>query len=266
MEIEKLLKSECVEICDSQKNKNSVLKKITLLAKQNPLLNQVSETELFNALQEREKMGSTAISPRIAIPHCRLKDINDFVLGILVVKNGVKFDSIDKKKTFVFAFIIAPSQKQNEHVRLLSYISQYLRKPENIDKLLTTKNADSIRQSIIRHTNISKDMETSDAHKLVTVIVQNEDKFSDLLHVMTEYKDTDLAVIEGSNAGRYLYHMPLFSSFMQTDRNDFCRIISAVVRTADLKDLVEKLTDFVKEKGVLYFIQGIELMKGKLEI
>jgi len=267
MEINKILKTECIKIYDSKENREEIIKEITRLAKTNPALKNVSEQVIFESLMAREEVGSTAISPRIAIPHCRLKDIDDFVLGMLIVKDGVDFDSIDKKKTYVFTFIIAPVHKQNDHVRLLSYVSQYLRKQENIDKLLNAKNPDSIRESMIRHTKIPKEIKPTDSHKLLTIIIQDENKFSDILNIITEFEGSNIAVTESSNAGRHLYHMPLFSSFMQTDRNDYCRIITAVVESAHIKDLTGNLNEIVKdEEGVLFFVQTIDLLKGKLEI
>jgi len=54
--------------------------------------------ELFNKLAEREELLSTGIGNGIALPHCTLDDLDDFVIGILVVPSGVSFKAIDKKK------------------------------------------------------------------------------------------------------------------------------------------------------------------------
>lgn len=267
MEIKKNLKTDCIEICDFAENKDNVLKKIAALAKKNPLLNKISEETIYKSLLDREKLGSTAISNRIAIPHCRLKGIDDFVLGLLVVKNGVDYDAIDGKKTYVFIFIIAPENLQSEHVRLLSYVSQYLRKQENINKLLNAKDASSIRESLIRHTKIPQEFKTTDSHQLLTIIIQDENKFDDILNVLTEFEGSNIAVIEAANAGRFLYHMPLFSSFLRSERNDYCRIITAVVESAILQDLVGNINEIINDKsGIMFYVQPIKYTQGKLEI
>ncbi|MDP8202503.1 MAG: PTS sugar transporter subunit IIA [Candidatus Tenebribacter burtonii] len=268
MDIEKILLTECIEISSQKEDKNSLLKNISNLAKNNPTLNNISEEDIYKALAEREDMGSTAISSRIAIPHCRLKGIDDFVIGILISKDGVDFDAIDNKNTFVFVFIIAPANRQKEHVRLLSFISQYLRKDENISKLINAKDTENIRASIIRHTSMPKDIKQTDKYKLVTVVIQNENKFENILNVINEFEGSNIAIIEASNAGRYLYHMPLFTSFMQTDRNNFCRIISATVESEFIDDLTNNLAEIVEEKesGIMFFIQNIKYLHGSLEI
>jgi len=269
MNIEKILLSECIEISSQKEDKNTILKKISNLAKKNPILNNIIEEEIYKALKDREDMGSTAISSKIAIPHCRLIGIDDFVVGLFISKEGIEFDAIDKKDTFVFVFIIAPADKQKEHVRLLSYISQYLRKDENISRLINTKDKENIRKSIIRHTGIAKDIKQTEKYKLVTVVIQNEEKFEDILNVINEFEGSNLAVIEASNAGRYLYHMPLFTSFLQTDRNDFCRIITATVESEFIDTLTNDLTEIIEEtneSGIMFFIQNIEYLNGSLEI
>jgi len=268
MDIEKILLSECIEIGSQKEDKNSLLKNISKLAKKNPTLNNITEEEIYKGFLDREDMGSTAISSRIAIPHCRLKGIDDFVIGILISKEGVDFDAIDNKNTFVFVFIIAPANQQKEHVRLLSYISQYLRKDENISRLINAKEKENIRKSIIRHTSMPKDIKQTDKYKLVTVVIQNENKFENILNVINEFEGSNIAIIEASNAGRYLYHMPLFTSFMQTDRNDFCRIITATVESEFIEDLTNNLTEIIEEKesGIMFFIQNIKYLHGSLEI
>jgi len=269
MNIEKILLSECIEISSQKEDKNSILKKISNLAKKNPALNNITEEVIFKALKDREDMGSTAISSRIAIPHCRMDGIDDFVVGLFISKEGIEFDAIDKKDTLVFVFIIAPANQQKEHVRLLSYISQYLRKDENISRLINAKDKENIRKSIIRHTSIVKDIKQTEKYKLVTIVIQNEGKFEEILNVINEFEGSNIAIMEASNAGRYLYHMPLFTSFMQTDRNDFCRIITTTVESKFIDDLSNNLTEIIEEKtesGIMFFIQNIEYLYGSLEI
>ena len=269
MNIEKILLSECIDISSQKEDKDSILKKISNLAKKNPALNNITEEEIFKALKDREDMGSTAISSKIAIPHCRMDGIDDFVVGLFISKEGIEFDAIDKKDTFVFVFIIAPSNRQKEHVRLLSYISQYLRKDENISRLINARDKENIRKSIIRHTSMAKDIKQTEKYKLVTIVIQNEGKFEDILNVINEFEGSNIAIMEASNAGRYLYHMPLFTSFMQTDRNDFCRIITATVESEFIDNLTNNLTEIIEEKnesGIIFFIQNIEYLFGSLEI
>jgi uncharacterized protein YjgD (DUF1641 family) len=116
---------------------------------------------------------------------------------------------------------------------------------------------------------MATDVKQNDKHKLVTVIIQNEDKFEDIINIITEIEGSNITITEASNASRYLYHMPLFTSFMQTDRNDFCRIITATIESEFVDNLTNDLTEIIEEKnenGIMFFIQNIEHLHGSLEI
>ncbi|MCF7857997.1 MAG: PTS sugar transporter subunit IIA [Candidatus Cloacimonetes bacterium] len=269
MDIDKILLTECIDSSSNEETADSILNKISGLAKKSKVLKSIDDEKIYQAFLDREAMGSTAISPRIAIPHCRLSGINDFVVGVLISKKGVDFKAIDNEKTFVFVFIVAPLDKRNEHVRLLSYISQYVRRAENVSKMINANDKESIRESIIRHTSKSIDIKQQDKYKLLNVIIQNEDKFDEILNIITEFEDSNITIIDASNAGRYLYHMPLFASFMQTDRNDFCRVITSTIRSEDIEELINSLSGIIEEKskqGTIFFLQNIDYLYGRLEI
>ncbi|MCP5105142.1 MAG: PTS sugar transporter subunit IIA, partial [bacterium] len=45
--------------------------------------------EIFAALMEREKLGSTGFGDGLAIPHAKLKNIDSFAICLLTLKKGV---------------------------------------------------------------------------------------------------------------------------------------------------------------------------------
>ena len=89
MSLFKDLKEECIQIGSDATNKEEVLKEIAKLAKQCSALDNVSETDLFQALLDRENIGTTGFEKGIAIPHCKLDSISEFVVGALVIPEGV---------------------------------------------------------------------------------------------------------------------------------------------------------------------------------
>ena len=117
---------ECIQIGSKAVDKDGVLWEIAGLAKNNPALAAYSEGELYDALEEREKIGSTGFGEGVAIPHCSLDRLSEFVVGVLIIPGGVEFKSLDGKKTAVFFFIIGPRRERNRHIQLLSSISKLL--------------------------------------------------------------------------------------------------------------------------------------------
>ena len=106
MSFVRLLTSDTVRIGTIAKNKEDILKEISKLSKNNQLLNDITEEEIFSALKKREKLCSTGFGNFIAIPHCSFEKLTDFVVGILVAPDGVDFNSLDNQKTKIFFYII----------------------------------------------------------------------------------------------------------------------------------------------------------------
>ncbi len=274
MAMEKMLLKDCIDIKQSVPDKKSVLKIIAHIAKKNPILQNFSEKQIYQSLHEREKLGSTGFSNQIAIPHCALEGISDFVLGILIVSEGVEFDSLDKQKTKIFVYIIAPASHKSQHLRILSTISNYLRNQDNINKLLLAKSPSAIRETFLRHTLDKEELEKQNVYQLFQVIVQSdkkyEDSFEEILDIFTSIEDCNFYVVEAENASKYLYKMPLFSMFWHEDQPQQNKVIIAIIRNAFVNDAAKKLNQIIKkfkgDPGLLYFVQDIYYLNGSLNI
>ena len=55
----------------------------------------ISREECVRILLERERLGSTGIGEGIGIPHGKMSDLNDLVLGFGRSREGIDFESLD---------------------------------------------------------------------------------------------------------------------------------------------------------------------------
>jgi len=271
MNLSKYLQEECIQVGYEALDKPSVLKAIARLAKKHPFLQEIREEEIFQGLIEREKLGSTGFNHEIAIPHCRLENVADFVVGILTIPKGVDFDSIDGTPTKLFVFIIAPAAKQKEHVHILSNISNVLRFPENVREILAKKDAKAIREYFLRHTSVEKEFPTlQKEYQQVSVIVQHEEIFHNILTIFAEIQGCYVSVLEANNARQYLYALPLFALFWNEEQRGFQRIILSIVPKARANETIRKmnmiLEDMEAETGVLLWLQDIAYINGSLDL
>ncbi|MDO9576987.1 MAG: PTS sugar transporter subunit IIA [Candidatus Cloacimonadales bacterium] len=274
MTLEKMLLENCIDIKQSVPDKKSVLKIIAALAIKNPILQKYSEEQIYKSLQTREELGSTGFSNQIAIPHCAVEGISDFVLGILIVTDGVDFDSLDKKPAKIFVFIIAPASQKTQHLRILSTISNYLRNQDNINKLLLATSPLAIRETFLRHTLDKEELEKQNVYQLFQVVVQDDEKyeqdFEEILDIFTGIEDCNFYITEAENASKYLYKMPLFSMFWHENQPQQNRVITAIVRKSNVNDTAKKLNQIIKKSkdhpGLLYFVQDIYYLNGSLNI
>jgi PTS system nitrogen regulatory IIA component len=84
----------------------------------------LGETQIFNNLIGRERLGSTGIGQGIAIPHCRLEGL-DRVIGVLItLKEGIEFDAIDNQPVDLVFALIVPKEATSEHLELLSQLAE----------------------------------------------------------------------------------------------------------------------------------------------
>ena len=104
--------TECVQLGSDARNKVEVLEEIARLAKKTDLLARFREEQIFTALQEREKIGSTGFGNGIAIPHCTLEGLKEFIIGFLVIPSGFDFQALDGQKTTVLFFIPPPGSRK----------------------------------------------------------------------------------------------------------------------------------------------------------
>ena len=105
MKLIDVLRKECVVAGAQFSDKADALREIVQTAKKSSALKDVSEEEILASLEGRESLGSTGFGKGIAIPHCRLKSVTDFVVGIITVAAGVDFKALDEEKVKLIIFI-----------------------------------------------------------------------------------------------------------------------------------------------------------------
>jgi PTS system nitrogen regulatory IIA component len=82
---------------------------------------------LMAVLLERERLGSTGIGDGIAIPHGKLKDLDQLALSFGRSTKGVDFESMDGKPVHLFFLLVAPENCAGIHLRALAKIARFLK-------------------------------------------------------------------------------------------------------------------------------------------
>ena len=268
MKLADVLHKECIAINAKLSDKAEALREVAGLAKKSSVLEKVSEQEILVALQARESLGSTGVGKGIAIPHCRLKDVKDFVVGVLTVQSGVDFDALDGEKVRLIVFIIAPEVVSNQHVRLLSVISQRLLAPKALDCILAEQTQEGACESFLRGQDVEINGRKFVAKSLIHVFIQSEDIFREVLQILTGIENSSLVVVGAENAGVYLSKLPLFASFWSDEPSNFGRIIIAVIDKNLTNEALRRIEsvagDLGKGTGVMATVQEVNYVAGSL--
>lgn len=268
MKLHDALREECVSIAPGPKDKASALRYVAHCAKQSAILRDVDEDEILRGLEEREALGTTGFGKGIAIPHCRLEDVPDFVVGLVTVPEGVDFEAMDGKQVDLIVFIVAPAGESNEHIRLLSAISQALHGKGVVREIVSGKTIDAVRESFLRHARGGLDTEGHTGKHLIHVFVQDEDLFQEIVQVFAEMEENSVSVITSENLASYYGKVPLFQGLWSHEPGGFSQVIVAVAEKGLTNETVRRIEtitgDLDKRTGVLVTVQEIFYAVGSL--
>ena len=122
--IKDLLSEELyIESLKASNKKEAILEMIDKLEQSGKLVDRALYTE---AVFNRESEFSTGIGMGIAIPHGKSSGVKTPSLVFARSKEGVDFDSMDEKPSFLFFLVAVPEESGDEHLKILSTISRKL--------------------------------------------------------------------------------------------------------------------------------------------
>ena len=114
------------------------------LAKRAATLTDQDEHKIFEALWEREQLGSTGIGNGTAVPHGRIAGIERPVTIFARLEKPLEFDAIDSQPVDLIFLLLTPAAAGADHLKALARISRLLRNRAVCAKLRGTESPDAI--------------------------------------------------------------------------------------------------------------------------
>lgn len=249
-------------------SKADVLKVIAQVAKKSAQLKKYSEQDLFKGLMEREKAGSTGFGKGIAIPHCRLANLDTFVMGAVVFREGVPFDSLDGAPVQLVFFIFGPEQARSRHIQILSELSKILLNKGAYQELVFSASSKDFVRNLESHmTDTAHEKEQE--YRMVQIAVQREEYFEGILQELSGIVKGNLIILESDKASSYFHALPLFSSYWSETGKCFSRLIIAVSEKEMVNEIARRISlitgDLNSQKGVMITIQPISVVLGSID-
>jgi PTS system nitrogen regulatory IIA component len=104
----------------------------------------VDEQVVHDALVERERLGSTGIGKRVALPHARIRGL-DRIYGLFArLERPIEFDAIDEQPVDLVFLLLAPEGAGRDHLAALARISRLFRDPDIVRRLRKATDATEI--------------------------------------------------------------------------------------------------------------------------
>ncbi|MES9993460.1 MAG: PTS IIA-like nitrogen regulatory protein PtsN [Candidatus Thiodiazotropha sp.] len=84
----------------------------------------LNQDMVFDALLERERLGSTGLGKGIALPHARMPQISEALAAFIQLPQGIDFDAIDNQPVDLAFAMLVPEEATDEHLQLLAKLAQ----------------------------------------------------------------------------------------------------------------------------------------------
>ena len=95
---------------------------------------------IFNALWEREKLGSTGMGAGIAVPHARVPGLAEVRGFFARLTAPVEFESLDGKPIDLVFVLLSPEEASADHLQALATVSRVLRDALLCEQVRRAKN------------------------------------------------------------------------------------------------------------------------------
>jgi PTS system nitrogen regulatory IIA component len=95
--------------------------------------------KIFDALMQRENLGSTGVGRGIAVPHSRIAALRRITCVFGRLEEPIPFDALDDEPVDLIFLLLAPEHAGADHLKALARISRLLREPSTIEKLRSTR-------------------------------------------------------------------------------------------------------------------------------
>ncbi|MFW6361514.1 MAG: PTS sugar transporter subunit IIA [Spirochaetota bacterium] len=254
---------------EEPQDKQETLQILAEHAAKTDVLSKYKPKELFKRLEQREALGSTGFGEGVAIPHCSIDNLDDFVLGVMITSRGVDFASIDGTPVQIFFLIIGPTEQRNRHIKILSAISKMAKTPGAINNLLSKTEPHEIEEVLKKHLTIREEKPNSEGYCLIDTYIQKEELFDEILELLSAEVEGSITVIETQNAGEYLNRLPLFSSYWTEGSSTFNRLIRAIVPKGRCNNLIRQINliedTYADNPGILITAQELMYASGSID-
>jgi PTS system nitrogen regulatory IIA component len=102
---------------------------------------EIDRARLVQALEDRERLNSTALGEGVAIPHGKLPGLKRVLAAFGRSPAGLDFSSLDGKLTHLFFLLVAPEDSAGAHLKALARISRLLKDKDFRDRLMVADGA-----------------------------------------------------------------------------------------------------------------------------
>ncbi len=142
MQVSELLELERISCNTPAASKKRVLEQLSALLAGSQ--GDLTQTQVFDSLLTRERLGSTGLGHGVAIPHGRVKNSDKTLVALLKLEHGIDYDAVDNQPVDLLFALLVPEHSTDEHLQLLSQLAEMFSDPELVKQLRAASDSHSI--------------------------------------------------------------------------------------------------------------------------
>jgi nitrogen PTS system EIIA component len=152
MNISDLLAPEAVLATLKAQTKKQLLQELAVRAHARTNL---PEKQIFETLNERERLGTTGVGAGIAIPHGRMAGATGITGVFARLENAIDYEAVDGQPVDLVFMLLAPENAGADHLKALARVSRLLRNQQICEKLRAAQSAEALYAILIDQTGSS---------------------------------------------------------------------------------------------------------------
>jgi nitrogen PTS system EIIA component len=132
------LSSEAIAPSLRANSKKQALQDLSIQAAR---LTGLEERSIFEALLQRERLGSTGIGEGLAIPHGKLPGLSKLFGFVARLDKPIDFEALDGQPVDILFLLLAPEGAGADHLKALARAARVLRQPGTMERLRAARDA-----------------------------------------------------------------------------------------------------------------------------
>jgi mannitol/fructose-specific phosphotransferase system IIA component (Ntr-type)/CBS domain-containing protein len=158
-----------------------------------------SERVIANMI-DRERLHPTLIAQHVCLPHMRMEELDQFLLGLMVPAEPVPHPGIDASPISMFFMILAPQNKNTMMLQTMAAIARLLRSNKNMQAMVGVKSPTRlIRMIEDSGIDVKKTLVAPYVMKPISHSVTAETVLVKAVDVLVAAPDEGVPVLDGQN-------------------------------------------------------------------
>lgn len=146
-ELDSYMAKDNINFIKSHK-KQDILKEMVQLSYEK---GKIKDLDSFQeAILDRENIISTGIGLGIAVPHAKLKNIDEFFVTVGILSEPVEWESIDNEPVSIIFMIGGPDNRQKEYLGILSKLVLFSKNSSRRKEILSATTPEEVINQFIQ--------------------------------------------------------------------------------------------------------------------